>query len=59
MKNYKSKSNVIIEEITEESSTPNVPNVETLVVDEILSYRRIIIDIAIPRIVTMTTSSKY
>ena len=50
MKNYKSKSKVIVEEITEETSTPSVLNVETFIVDKILSYRRTNTEIIIPKV---------
>ena len=40
MKNYKPKSEVIIKEIIRKISTPNVPNVETPVIDDMMSFWR-------------------
>ena len=50
MKNYKVKREVIIEEIIRETILKE-NNVEALVIDKILSYRRINVDIPIPRII--------
>lgn len=51
MKNYKSKSNIIIEEIIIATSISIAPNVDAYVMDKIQLYKRTNIDTPIPRVV--------
>ena len=51
MKNYKPKNEVIVEEVSRETSTPSVFPVEALIIDCILPYRRMNLDTPIQRLI--------
>ena len=51
MKNYKSKSEKVIEEILGETSAPSAPTIKAPVIDNVLSYRRTNLCTPMPRVI--------